>query len=550
MRLFHIYKSKNDLLNYLRMKLSRKIAVLMFILSASIFAQVAFSEAASKDYVDRFISMLSDKDKGVRERAVRELGNLEDPAALDALDDLWNEEVDDEVVFAIEIAVSKLQLLDIDKKVRIYGAEGLGEKAGTRTSADATADDIEGSSLFKQLMVDDQEMMVIITLLEKVLAIEKEKKVKKAITQTIQRYKLSDRDSNVRKEAAEFFGELAHPGTVIFLGRALDKEQDEDVSAFIEEALNKIEWNDQVAITLKQLFNGITISSQYLLIALGLAITFGVMGVINLAHGEFMMLGCYVALVAQSIFASFFQPVLGLYWALAIPLSFVFTAGLGYALERSVIRFLYKRPLDTLLATWGVSLLLQQAIRNYFGANNIDVPSPSWLLGGVEVLVGLYLPYKRLYIIGFTVCVVIAIYWLFYRTRFGLKIRAVMQNREMADCLGISTQRVNAFTFALGCGLAGLAGCNMSLLGSVGPTTGQNYIVDCFMVVVLGGVGKIVGTIAGAFGLGETNAILEFFTTANIGKALTFILVIIFLRFRPTGFSASKGREDVRLETH
>jgi len=550
MRLFHIYKNKNDLLNYLRMKLSRKIAVLMFILSASIFAQVAFSEAASKDYVDRFISMLSDKDKGVRERAVRELGNLEDPAALDALDDLWNEEMEDEVVFAIEIAVSKLQLLDIDKKVRIDGVKGLGEKAGTRTAADATADDIEGSSLFKQIMVDDQEMMVIITLLEKVLAIEKEKKVKKAITQTIQRYKLSDRDSNVRKEAAEFFGELAHPDTVIFLGRALEKEQDEDVSAFIEDALSKIEWNDQVAITLKQLFNGITISSQYLLIALGLAITFGVMGVINLAHGEFMMLGCYVALVAQSIFASFFQPVLGLYWALAIPLSFILTAGLGYALERSVIRFLYKRPLDTLLATWGVSLLLQQAIRNYFGANNIDVPSPSWLLGGVEVLVGLYLPYKRLYIIGFTVCVVVAIYWLFYRTRFGLKIRAVMQNREMADCLGISTQRVNAFTFALGCGLAGLAGCNMSLLGSVGPTTGQNYIVDCFMVVVLGGVGKIVGTIAGAFGLGETNAILEFFTTANIGKALTFILVIIFLRFRPTGFSASKGREDVRLETH
>ncbi len=204
------------------MKFSKKIAVLMFIISALVLAQVAFSEAASKDYVDRFISMLSDEDKGVRERAVRELGNLEDPAALDALNDLWNEEMDDEVVFAIEIAVSKLQLLDIDKKVRIDGVKGLGEKAGTRTAADATAGDIEGSSLFKQIMVDEQEMMVIITLLEKVLAIEKEKKVKKAITQTINRYKLSDRDSNVRKEAAEFFGELAHPGTVIFLGRALE----------------------------------------------------------------------------------------------------------------------------------------------------------------------------------------------------------------------------------------------------------------------------------------------------------------------------------------
>lgn len=550
MWLFNIYKSENNFLYHLSMKFSRKIAVLMFIVSALVLAQVAFSEAASKDNVDRFISMLSDEDKGVRESAVRELGNLEDPSVLEALNDLWNEEMEDEVVFAIEIAVSKLQLLDIDKAVRMNGAEGLGEKAGTRTAVDATVGEIEGASLFKQLMVDDQEMMVIITVLEKALAIEKEKKVKKAITIAIQRYKLSDRDSDVRKKAAEFFGELAHPDTVMFLGRALESEQDEEVSAFIKDAVSKTEWNDQVAITLKQLFNGITISSQYLLIALGLAITFGVMGVINLAHGEFMMLGCYVALVAQGIFASFFQPVLGLYWALAIPLSFIFTAGLGYALERSVIRFLYKRPLDTLLATWGVSLLLQQAIRNYFGANNIDVPSPSWLLGGVEVLVGLYLPYKRLYIIGFTICVVAAIYWLFYRTRFGLKIRAVMQNREMADCLGISTQRVNAFTFALGSGLAGLAGCNMSLLSSVGPTTGQNYIVDCFMVVVLGGVGKIVGTIAGAFGLGETNAILEFFTTANKGKALTFIAVIIFLRFRPTGLSASKGREDVRLETH
>lgn len=549
MWLFNIYKSENNFLYHLCMKFSKKIAVLMLIISALVLAQVAFSEAASKDSVDRFISMLSDEDKGVRESAVRELGNLEDPAVLEALNDLWNEEMEDEVVFAIEIAVSKLQILDIDKEVRINGAEGLGEKAGTRTVVDATVGEIEGDSLFKQLMVDDQEMMVIITVLEKALAIEKAKKVKKAITIAIQKYKLSDRDSDVRKKAAEFFGELAHPDTVMFLGRALEKEQDEEVSAFIKDAVSKTEWNDQVAITLKQLFNGITISSQYLLIALGLAITFGVMGVINLAHGEFMMLGCYVALVAQGIFASFFQPVLGLYWALAIPLSFIFTAGLGFALERSVIRFLYKRPLDTLLATWGVSLLLQQAIRNYFGANNIDVPSPSWLLGGVEVLVGLYLPYKRLYIIGFTICVVAAIYWLFYRTRFGLKIRAVMQNREMADCLGISTQRVNALTFALGSGLAGLAGCNMSLLSSVGPTTGQNYIVDCFMVVVLGGVGKIVGTIAGAFGLGETNAILEFFTTANKGKALAFIAVIIFLRFRPTGLSASKGREDVRLES-
>ena len=194
MWLFNIYKSENNFLYHLSMKFSRKIAVLMFIVSALVLAQVAFSEAASKDNVDRFISMLSDEDKGVRESAVRELGNLEDPSVLEALNDLWNEEMEDEVVFAIEIAVSKLQLLDIDKAVRMNGAEGLGEKAGTRTAVDATVGEIEGASLFKQLMVDDQEMMVIITVLEKALAIEKEKKVKKAITIAIQRYKLSDRD--------------------------------------------------------------------------------------------------------------------------------------------------------------------------------------------------------------------------------------------------------------------------------------------------------------------------------------------------------------------
>ena len=551
MRLFHIYKSKNYLLTHLRMKLSRKIAVLMFILSALVFPQVVYSEAASKDYVDRFISMLSDEDKDVRENAVSELGNLGNPAALDALDDLWNEEMDEEVVFAIEIAINKLKLSDIDKKVRIEGAKGLGEKAGTRTVTDATTGGVEGDSLFKQIMVSDQEMMIVIALLEKVLTTEKEGKVRNAISVAIQKFKMSDRDPNIRVEAAKFFGELADPGTLMYLARAMEKEQDVNVIAVLKEATVKMEQKEQMALALKQLFNGLAVSSQYLLIAIGLAITFGVMGVINLAHGEFMMLGCYVALMVQSLFASFFsESIFGLYFVLALPISFMFTALLGYALERSVIRFLYGRALDTLLATWGVSLIIQQVVRNVFGANNIDVPSPGWLQGGLTVFAGLHLPYKRLFIIAFTALIIGAVYWLFYRTRFGLKVRAVMQNRDMSNCLGISVPKVNSYTFALGSGLAGLAGCCMSLLGSVGPTTGQNYIVDCFMVVVLGGVGKIIGTVAGAFGLGETNAILEFFTTANIGKALAFILVIIFLRFRPTGFSAQKGREDVRLETH
>ena len=528
-----------------------KIAVLLFIITALFFVQTDYSVAASNEKIDELIYTLSSHDKNVREGAVRELGNIGDPAALNALDALWNEEMDEEVVFAIEMAICKLQLSDADPEIRIQGAEGLGEKAGTRSVADATTSDGEGHSLFKQIMVSDQEMMVAIGLMKNVLATEKESKVKDAISLAIEKFKMSDGDPNTRIEAARFFGELADPGNLMYLARVAEKEKNVSVLAAIKEATDKMERKEQMALTLKQLFNGFAVSSQYLLIAIGLAITFGVMGVINLAHGEFMMLGCYVALMVQSLFASFFsESIFGLYFVLALPLSFMFTALLGYALERSVIRFLYGRALDTLLATWGVSLIIQQIVRNVFGANNIDVPSPGWLQGGITVFAGLHLPYKRLFIIAFTALIIGAVYWLFYRTRFGLKVRAVMQNRDMSNCLGISVPKVNSYTFALGSGLAGLAGCCMSLLGSVGPTTGQNYIVDCFMVVVLGGVGKIIGTVAGAFGLGETNAILEFFTTANIGKALAFIMVIIFLRFRPTGFSAQKGREDVRLDTH
>jgi urea transport system permease protein len=549
--MFILYFNKNivALLNQSCLKLFMKIAILMFIFIILVFANVAYSETASEEELDKYISMLSSESAKVRKSAIIELAKIGGSKAEDALDDLWNDEMVEDIIFAIELALDTIHLKSTDASTRLLGAKEIGAKAETLSATSGLEGEIQAEELFEQIVVDPSQKQDVIDTLQHALEIEKKKKVKHKIKEAMQKFRLGDSDAKVRREAAEYFGEVADPDNLMVLGRAMYKEKlrevpDEEVVAALEKAVASIEWNAQVAITLKQIFNGFTISSQYLLIALGLAITFGVMGVINLAHGEFMMLGCYVALVSQAIFASYLQPVLGLYWALAIPLAFIFTAGLGWGLERGVIRFLYGRPLDTLLATWGVSLILQQAIRNYFGANNIDVPSPSWLLGGLDPLVGLHLPFKRLYIIGFTICVVTAVYWLFYRTRLGLKIRAVMQNRNMANCLGISTQRVNAFTFALGSGLAGVAGCNMSLLSSVGPSTGQNYIVDCFMVVVLGGVGKIVGTIAGAFGLGQTSAMLEFFTSPNIGKAVAFMLVIIFLRFRPTGFSATSVRED------
>lgn len=294
---------------------------------------------------------------------------------------------------------------------------------------------------------------------------------------------------------------------------------------------------------LLQIFNGISVSSILLLIALGLAITFGLMNVINMAHGELIMIGAYVAYITQMVFTKYLDKSLfGLYFIAAIPLAFLVSGLVGLLLENLLIRFLYGRPLDSLLATWGVSLVLQQLARNIFGAPNVDVVAPAWLNGGLQVTAGLQLPYKRLFIIGLVLLCIIGMYLFFYRSTGGRKIRAVMQNRDMAACLGIPTRKVDAYTFAIGSGLAGVAGCTLTLLGSIGPSIGTYYIVDAFMVVVLGGVGKLVGTVAGALSIGTLNTALEFSTTASIGKVLVFALVIAFLQWRPAGLFSIRTR--------
>lgn len=294
---------------------------------------------------------------------------------------------------------------------------------------------------------------------------------------------------------------------------------------------------------LLQIFNGISVGSILLLIALGLAITFGLMKVINMAHGEFIMIGAYVAYVTQLIFAQHVSKSLfGLYFIVAIVLAFVVTWLIGLLLEGVLIRFLYGRPLDSLLATWGVSMVLQQLARSIFGAPNVDVVSPTWLDGGIKITEALQLPYKRLFIIGFVAVCIIGMYFYIYRSASGRRMRAVMQNRDMAACVGIPTRKVDAYTFALGSGLAGMAGVALTLLGSIGPSIGTYYIVDAFMVVVLGGVGKLVGTILGALTIGSANTALEFGTTASLGKVLVFGLVILFLQWRPQGLFSIKTR--------
>ncbi|MBB5227143.1 urea ABC transporter permease subunit UrtC [Treponema ruminis] len=290
------------------------------------------------------------------------------------------------------------------------------------------------------------------------------------------------------------------------------------------------------------LFNGISLSSILLLAALGLSITFGLMRVINMAHGEFIMIGAYSTFLVQNFFIRFLPAsAFDLYYPVAILVSFFVSAGFGAALEQLVIKRLYGRETDSLLATWGVSLVLQQLARSVFGAPNVNVSAPSILNGNFEVA-GVIMTYKRLFIIVLVAFCLLLMYLLMYKTSYGKKVRATMQNRSMAQCLGIHTNRIDTLTFAIGSGLAGVAGAALCLLGPVGSSLGQNYIVDTFMVVVLGGVGKLAGSIAGALLIGMSNAAIQFGTSANIAKAIVLFLVIMFLQKRPQGLFTIRSR--------
>jgi urea transport system permease protein len=298
-----------------------------------------------------------------------------------------------------------------------------------------------------------------------------------------------------------------------------------------------------VALVLTQLFNGISLSSILLLVALGLAFSFGLMKVINMAHGEMIMTGAYMTFLMNTWFTSWLGPGgVSVYFPVALLASFAVTAALGWLIEVTLIRFLYGRPLDTLLATWGVGLVLQQAARSIFGAPNVQVNSPPWLSGGLRLIPGVLMPYKRLFIIGLAIVGIAAIYLFLQRTLNGRRIRAVMQDRDMASALGVATRRVDGLTFALGSGLAGVAGCALTLIGPIGPALGTYYIVDAFMVIILGGVGRLPGTILAALLIGVFNTLFELGSTANMGKVLVFLLVIAFLQWKPAGLVALRTR--------
>jgi urea transport system permease protein len=288
----------------------------------------------------------------------------------------------------------------------------------------------------------------------------------------------------------------------------------------------------------------LSLAAVLLVAALGLAITFGLMGVINMAHGEVIMVGAYTAYVTQNLFKGWFGASgagFDVYFLAALFCSFLVASLVGLALERGIVRFLYKRPLESLLATWGVSLVLQQVFRHVFGAANVQVTSPSWLSGSF-VVSDVLLAYNRLFVIGFAALIVFGTFLLLTRTSLGLQIRAVMQNRSMASALGVRTDRINMLTFAFGSGLAGMAGACLSQIGNVGPSLGQNYIVDCFMVVVLGGVGNVFGTVSASLGVGVTDQILQPWLGAVMGKIMVLAAIILFLQWRPAGLFVTRSR--------
>ncbi|ARP93929.1 urea ABC transporter permease subunit UrtB [Bordetella genomosp. 13] len=386
-------------------------------------------------------------------------------------------------------------------------------------------------------------------LLAQALKRENDPQVRSALEVAQARLQLASDDPAVRRAAAQALGETRNAAFRPLLAALIQRntdgshaEPDAGVREAAEAALRAIDRHMATLEWTGNLFYGISLGSVLLLAALGLAITFGLMGVINMAHGELLMIGAYATYVVQTVFRQWLPGWVDWYVLAALPVAFVVTAAVGMALERTVIRWLYGRPLETLLATWGISLMLMQGVRTLFGAQNVEVGNPSWMSGGVTVLGGLVLAYNRIAIIVFALLVVFFVWLLLNHTRLGLFVRAITQNRRMADCVGVPTGRIDMLAFGLGSGIAGLAGVALSQLGNVGPDLGRGYIVDSFMVVVLGGVGQLAGTVIAALGLGGVNKFLEPYAGAVMAKITILILIVLFVQKRPQGLFAPRGR--------
>lgn len=372
---------------------------------------------------------------------------------------------------------------------------------------------------------------------------EKSEAVKARLAQLKARLDFNSSDEFTKIEAVKVLADSNRPDVLALIKQSLEQPQNNPaLKAALVEAQNKIKTRIQISEWSGHVFSGLSTASILLLAALGLAITYGLLGVINMAHGELIMIGAYTTYVIQSFFKTHFAGLVDWYLLAAIPAAFLVSALIGMLIERTVIRPLYGRQLETLLATFGVSLILMQSVRMIFGAQNVEVSNVAWLSGGIALTPSLMLPYNRIAIIGFTVAVLLLLVFLLNKTRFGLFVRAVTQNRQMARAVGIRSARIDMLAFGLGSGLAGLAGCALAQVGNVGPDLGQNYIIDAFLVVVVGGVGQVWGAVLAALGLGISGTVLEIGLGAVLAKIILLVLVILFIQKRPQGLFAIKGR--------
>lgn len=372
---------------------------------------------------------------------------------------------------------------------------------------------------------------------------EQNNKVKQRLAQLKARLDFESPDVLVQIQAAKVLTDSNRPEVLALVEQALTQSNlNPELKAVLVDAKSQIKTRIQVSEWAGHVFSGFSTASILLLAALGLAITYGLLGVINMAHGELIMIGAYTTYVVQSLFKTYLGSYVDWYLIAAIPAAFLVSALIGMLIERTVIRPLYGRQLETLLATFGVSLILMQLVRMIFGAQNVEVSNISWLSGGIALSPSLMLPYNRIAIIVFTVAVLLLLVYLLNKTRFGLFVRAVTQNRQMARAVGIRSSRIDMLAFGLGSGLAGLAGCALAQVGNVGPDLGQNYIIDAFLVVVVGGVGQVWGAVLAALGLGISGTVLEIGMGAVLAKIILLVLVILFIQKRPQGLFAIKGR--------
>jgi len=430
-----------------------------------------------------------------------------------ATSDLEKVKVNNGLRRGLRTIIGQMTLLSDDKAVRLSAAQSV--------LRDADPDNLE--------------------LLEGAIAAEADPGVK-AVMETARAAIILKTDASVAEKTAAVENLKARGGrdSVTVLTGALASAPD-DLKVTIQSAIDALNQTQQAWSVAQNIWYGISLGSVLLLAAIGLAITFGVMGVINMAHGEMVMIGAYTTYVVQDVIRNNFPGLFDWSLAIALPLAFLFTALVGIAIERGVIRWLYGRALETLLATWGISLILQQAVRTIFGPTNREVGNPSWMSGSFE-LGGLQITWNRFWIVLFAIAVFIALLAVLKRTALGLQMRAVTQNRRMASSMGIRTPFVDAMTFGLGSGIAGLAGVALSQIDNVSPNLGQNYIIDSFMVVVFGGVGNLWGTLVGALSIGIANKFLEPYAGAVVAKILILVLIILFIQRRPRGLFALKGR--------